>query len=348
MTIEHGFPREPEAIRPEAVALVEDVVDDADADGVVVGLSGGIDSTVTAHVAVEALGSGAVTGYTLPAAANSHRSVEDARRVADRLDVAFDTIDVQPVLERFLETAFHDRDPVDAADEVAIGNATARLRMAALYLHANASDRLVLGTGNRTELLLGYFTKYGDGGVDLLPIGDLYKTEVRALARSVGVPDEVVRKPPTAGLWEGQRDEAELGAPYEAIDRVLHRHVDRQRPVDEIVADVELDEATVRDLLAAVEANRHKRTPPPTPATHGERWTDAAGEDGGGVRLTGSDTLSDVHMQHLLDLLERPPAALGFEARRWTPALLQRYVKEAYGTDYPLERIERLLDGLEY
>lgn len=346
-----------EACRRDTERFLASAVEDAGADGVVLGLSGGLDSTVTAQLATQALGASDVVGLSLPTAASSRRNTEDARRVADDLDVSFRCIDLQQPLDAVHEALGTDLPaPEDAAvggrpdgapGAVVPGNVAARLRMTALYCEANRSNRLVVGTGNRTELLLGYFTKYGDGGVDLLPLGDLYKTEVRRLARHVGVDETIVRKPPTAGLWEGQRDADEIGAPYEIVDEVLNLAVDHQVSPAVVAEWTDADAERVEAILTMVDANRHKRSTPPTPETYGERWLSAASADLD-VRLTGSETLSDVHMQHIVDLIDRPPSLVGFEARRWTPELVQRYLAEAYGITYPLGRIERLLDGLEH
>lgn len=275
-----------EARTRELCTFVRDVVDDAGADGVVVGLSGGIDSTVSAHLAVEALGSDNVYGLILPAEATSERNESDARHVAEELVIDHRVIEIQPVLDTLLATITREVressrragesvsryvavDPVDerANFRGATGNAAARLRMLVTYFEANTTNRLVLGTGNRSELLLGYFTKYGDGGVDCLPIGDLYKTQVRALARHLGVRDRIVEKPPTAGLWRGQTDQSELGAPYEVIDEILVRLVDEGRSVAATADALECDPELVRAVADRHERTAHKRRLPPTPAT---------------------------------------------------------------------------------
>lgn len=278
-----------ERIAERCERFLRHAVEDADADGVVVGLSGGIDSTTAAAVAVEALGRERVYGLVLPADPSSPENVRDAQQQAYELGIDFRTVDVQSVVDRLTESMTRDlhlpavggggspelpRVPIrmavttDGPIEQTVGNAIARVRMLALYFEANLRDRLVLGTGNRTEIALGYFTKYGDGGVDLQPLGDLYKTEVRALARHLGVPDEIVRKQPTAGLWEGQTDADELGAGYETIDAVLRRLVDGDESCTEIARSLDVDVELVETYAEMYADAAHKRETPPTPRTY--------------------------------------------------------------------------------
>lgn len=279
---------DPASTAREITRFVADVVDGAGADGVVVCLSGGLDSTVSATLAVDALGSDSVYGLLLPADANDRSNVDDARRVAEELVIDHRVVDVQPLLDQTVRTLTMEvresdrhvssgsstrRVTVDPVPERrnygdAVGNAAARLRMLAAYFEANTTDRLVLGTGNRSERLLGYVTKYGDGGADLLPIGHLYKSEVRDLAEHLDVPERILSKPPTAGLRAGQTDAADLGAPYPVIDAVLRACVDEGRPPDEAAASLGVDRGTVARLLDRHERTAHKRALPPTPATH--------------------------------------------------------------------------------
>ncbi|MFD1571988.1 NAD+ synthase [Halorubrum laminariae] len=263
---------DPGAERERACAFIERTVEDADADGVVVAMSGGLDSTVTAALSVEALGSDRVYGLTLPCNKLGAPHARDAEALADALGIQHDTVHLQPLFAQFGSVA---PERFDLHDEpVRSGNAVARLRMTMTYLAANATGRLVCGTSNRSERLLGYLTKYGDGGADLLPLGHLYKTDVRALAAEIDVPQFVVEKPPTAGFLPGQRDEEDLGAPYETIDRVLRLGVDRgldpDAIVDRLASTDDVDVATVADLLAQHRATAHKRRPPSMPTAADE------------------------------------------------------------------------------
>jgi NAD+ synthase len=185
----------------------------------VVGLSGGIDSAVAAGLAVAALGADRVRGIMMPYATSSAASLVDAQAVADRLGLVVEKVDITPMADAFLAG-------VPAGERVRRGNVMARCRMVVLYDRSARDDALVLGTGNRTEGLLGYTTMYGDNACALNPIGQLYKTEVRLLAAHMGLPDAVLTKAPSADLWEGQADEDELGVTYAEVDRLLHAMVD--------------------------------------------------------------------------------------------------------------------------
>jgi len=258
-----------DALRTAVVADVEQAVDEAGADGVVVGLSGGIDSTLTAFLAAEALGSDRVLGVTLPSRKGHRPDATDAKTIADGIGIEFAEIPLWQSVET-VESAIADGTGVEG-DTVVGGNLVARLRMAALYYVANARSRLVVGTANRSELLTGYFTKYGDGAADLYPMGDLYKTEVRALAQHVGLPRRIVAKESTAGFWSGQTDESELGAAYEIIDALFVRVVDEEASVDEAAEELDVDRAMAEELLARYVDTQHKRTTPPIHAVGGRR-----------------------------------------------------------------------------
>jgi NAD+ synthase len=134
--------------------------------------------------------------------------------------------------------------------------------MMLLYYHSNAMNRIVAGTGNRTELLVGYFTKYGDGGVDILPIGDLYKTEVREIANYLGVPKCIIEKAPTAGLWTGQTDEEELGIKYESLDKILYLLIDEKLSIEEVSKRLEVPRDEVLRIKNMVESSKHKLSSP--------------------------------------------------------------------------------------
>lgn len=240
-------------------------------DGIVLGLSGGIDSALVARLARDALGAEHVLGVQLPDARFPPELLRETEAYASGLGIEHRVVPVDSLLRAAgaLLPEVHDR--------VSLGNVVARLRMVVLYTLARERHRLVAGTGNKSEILLGYFTKYGDGGVDLLPIGDLYKTEVRTLARDLDLPVAVRERTPTAGLWEGQTDEGELGISYDDVDQILYG-LEQLRSPAEIAAATGFPLPRILGVVARVEQNRHKRRPPPIPKiglrTVGIDWRD--------------------------------------------------------------------------
>jgi NAD+ synthase len=198
----------------------------------VIGLSGGVDSGAVAFLAARAVGAENLLAVRMPYRTSSEASETDAMRVVDALGCRTERVDITPMVEPML-ALIEDSDP--AALNVRRGNVMARQRMIVLYDRSAAEDALVIGTSNKTEALLGYGTLHGDMAAALAPIGDLYKTQLRAVARELGVPEEVVRKPPSADLWPGQTDEGELGRSYDMLDRTLFALVDRRWTVDRCV-----------------------------------------------------------------------------------------------------------------
>ncbi|WP_128906541.1 NAD+ synthase [Halorubrum amylolyticum] len=249
-----------ENARERIVSFIADLVDDAGAEGAVLGLSGGIDSTLTAHLAVEALGEDALHGITMPAEVNDPDVMSDAERVAHDLGIEYDVVEIQPIAESFFDAV-----PEAADDRTAAGNVYVRTRAVLNYFVANAEDRVVLGTGNRAEAMTGYFTKYGDQAVDCNPIGNLYKQQVRQLAAHVGVPRDLVMQEPTAGMWEGQTDAAEMGLDYDTVDAVLAVHVDGTLSRAATVRELDVPAEAVDRVVELHERSAHKRAMPPAP-----------------------------------------------------------------------------------
>lgn len=221
---------------------------------VVLGASGGVDSSLVLGLAAKALGAENVIGVAMPYRLSNPQSLADAEAATARFGVPLEVIEITPQVD-----AYFDRFP-DAGD-ARRGNKMARERMTVLYDMSLAHQSLVLGTSNKTELLLGYGTIFGDMASALNPIGDLYKTQVWQMARHVGVPDEVVSKAPSADLWQGQSDEAELGFTYAAVDQVLFQLVDRRVGPAEL-AERGFDRAFVDAVLRRVRLNQYKRRPP--------------------------------------------------------------------------------------
>ncbi len=252
-----------DAHREHITQFISERVEHAGATGGVLGISGGIDSTLTAHLTVEALGTDRLHGLVMPSEVNSDENMSDAERVAEDLDIEYDVLAIEPIVEEFLDVfpEFMDGD----SSKTAVGNLRVRVRAVCNYFVANREDMLVLGTGNRSEALVGYFTKYGDGAVDCHPIGNLYKMQVRQLARHVGIPDDLVEKTPTAGMWVGQTDEDELGIGYDTLDAVLALRVDGPLSRTATARELDIPTDTVERVEELVARSEHKRHTPPAP-----------------------------------------------------------------------------------
>ncbi|HEX5744377.1 MAG TPA: NAD+ synthase [Candidatus Saccharimonadales bacterium] len=234
--------------------IVEFIRQRTPAGGVVVGLSGGIDSSLVLALCVEAVGKGKTLGIFMPESASGVPAT--IKLYAESLGIRHETIAIKPIFDAYA------RHGGISDEKLVAGNLKARIRMNLLYSRSNARGLVVIGTGNKSELLTGYFTKYGDGGVDYLPIGDLYKTHVRQLAEHAGVPDPIITQPPSAGLWEGQTDEKELGITYRKLDRILHEHYDNGTPFDQVDLPG-ITEADVKKVKRLTEAAAPKLTMPP-------------------------------------------------------------------------------------
>lgn len=238
-----------------AVAL-EGTLADTGRSGWVIGLSGGLDSAVAAALAARACGATAVDALFLPDRATSEAAALAARAVAEHLGLSLETVPIDGLL---------DAAPLpDEIDPRRRGNFATRLRMTVVYDRAAARGGLVLGTSNKSELALGYTTRWGDMAADLWVLGDLYKTQVRDLARALGLPDGVIRREPSAELWEGQTDEEELGFSYGAADAILYYYLDERRRAEEIV-ERGFPAATVGVVLSRVRSEAFKRRLPATP-----------------------------------------------------------------------------------
>ncbi|MBI4153074.1 NAD+ synthase [Candidatus Woesearchaeota archaeon] len=187
------------------------------ASGIVIGLSGGIDSSVVASLCARAIGNRKVVALVMPEhEVTMLRDIQDAKQLASELNIRCYISPIDDILSAIIKSQPHIKD-----DKKALGNAKARARMILLYAYANMHNYLVAGTGNKSELMTGYFTKYGDGGVDFMPIADVYKTEIIRLARHLNISKSIIDKAPSAGLWRGQTDEEELGMSYEELDSAL-------------------------------------------------------------------------------------------------------------------------------
>jgi NAD+ synthase len=221
----------------------------------VVGLSGGIDSAVVAFLVAEAIGPDRLLSVLMPYRTSSPASRSDAETVVAQLGCESELVDISPMVD-----AFFANDP--DASPLRRGNFMARQRMAVLYDRSVTFSGLVVGTGNKTESLIGYTTLFGDSACAFNPIGDLYKSQVRQLAESLGVPEAIIRKAPSADLWPGQTDEAEADISYPVLDRLLFWRVDKRRSVEEVVA-LGFDRALVERVDRMIASSEFKRQVPP-------------------------------------------------------------------------------------
>jgi NAD+ synthase len=225
-------------VRKILVEFVRDETHNAGFEKGVVGVSGGVDSAVCTYLAAEALGPGNVHAVLLPYRTSSQASMADAQLVTTALGVHSEVVDISPMVDPFLAAG-------EITDNVRAGNVMARQRMIVLYDVSSRERGLVLGTSNKTELLLGYGTLFGDMASALNPLGDLYKSQIWQLAEHLGIPEGIIRKRPTADLWEGQTDEDELGFSYPRLDHLLYLLVDERR------SDGELRSAGFQDRMVS-------------------------------------------------------------------------------------------------
>jgi NAD+ synthase len=245
-------------ISQKIAAFISEEVKNSGLNGAIIAVSGGIDSALTLSLTAEALGPERVRAVTMPERDITPESdITDVMRLTDIYDVTCDVVDITPAIEA-MSGALPLYDP---SNRLVTGNIRPRIRMIVSYHYANALNMMVIGSSNKTELLTGYFTKYGDGGVDLMPLGDLYKCQVRQLACHMGVPQEIIDKTPTAGLWPGQSDEGEMGASYDTIDLILLGNENNISARD-IALGINVDLSLVERILARVEGNEHKRRLP--------------------------------------------------------------------------------------
>jgi NAD+ synthase len=224
----------------------------------VLGLSGGIDSALVAYLTAEAIGADKLLCVLMPYRTSSPASRGDAEEVVRQLGAASEIVEITPMVDGYFGEAIRDAD----ASPLRRGNFMARMRMAVLYDKSVTWGGLVVGTGNKTESLIGYTTLFGDNASAFNPIGDLYKSQVRQLAVDIGVPEAIIRKAPSADLWPGQTDETEAGFSYPQLDRLLYWRIDKRRSVEEL-AEMGFDPTMIERVDRMVAGSEFKRQVPP-------------------------------------------------------------------------------------
>lgn len=239
----------------ELKSFIKSTVTKAGAKGVVIGLSGGIDSAVATKLCADALGPENVLNVFMPSRGTPPEDYKVTSELSSQWGTEYRVVDVQPAVDALAAVLLS-----DAETPLERGNISARCRMIVLYNLAKKRQYLVVGTSNQSEIMMGYFTKFGDGACDMTPLANLYKTEVRQIAALIGVPQPIIDKPPSAGLWEGQTDESDMGIKYEDLDKILYG-MEQDRTDSQIAADTGLPKETISDIRRQVRSMEHKRLP---------------------------------------------------------------------------------------
>jgi NAD+ synthase len=261
LKIKKALEIDPKHFRNKLTTFIKENVEKTGAKGVVIGLSGGLDSSTTVTLCVEALGADRVLGVSMPeAGVTDPRDATDTAELADKLGIDLKVVDITPMVLCMRANLGNFKED----SQLSSANIKPRVRMVVLYHYANLLNRLVIGCGNRSELRAGYFTKYGDGAADLLPIGTLYKTQLKQLATSLGVPERIIHKAPTAGLWKGQTDEGELGMSYERMDEI-YVGLDLGLKLNEIAEATGVKIEDIKKLIEREQKNAHKLRAPEIP-----------------------------------------------------------------------------------
>ncbi|WP_405290715.1 NAD+ synthase [Methanobrevibacter sp.] len=248
-----------EKTKSDIIEFIQSKVNEANSDGIAIGLSGGIDSTLVAYLACEAVGPDNVFGITMPSATTPTEDNIHGSEVAQNLGMDYKQIAIDSILKEYLSLTQLDN------NNLAIGNLKARIRMSVLYYYANYKNYLVIGTGNKSEILIGYFTKHGDGACDMEPIGDLYKSEVFKLSEYLNISEEILNKPPRAGLWEGQSDEDEIGMSYDLLDKILYFYTEKDMKNTEIAQKLDISVDDVDMIITKIKRSEHKSKVPESP-----------------------------------------------------------------------------------
>lgn len=241
-------------LRLKIESFIKDIISDSNSNGVVIGLSGGIDSACVAYLAVSALGSENVMAICFNSSTAPKEDLNHARAIAEKLSIEYKEIDIDKIVESILNE-IESKSEDNSLNE---GNLKARIRMSILYYYSNLNNRLTIGTTNKSELLYGYFTKFGDGASDLLPIANLYKTQVYKLSKDLKISKDILYKPPRAGLKVGQTDEDEIGMNYDKLDLILYMIYDLNLTNVEILNNIESSEEEINRIRNKIKSSKHK------------------------------------------------------------------------------------------
>ena len=247
---------DPTKIVERIIEFIQNEVRRADSNGVVLGLSGGIDSSVALHLATKSLGNNKVLGLILPDKTVSQQTdMDDAIEIAQQLGIRYYIIDITELKKKYMDVL-----PIERKS---IGNLIARIRMNVIYYYANFENKLVLGTSDKSELMIGYFTKFGDGAADILPLADLYKTQIRELAKHLNLPEKILFKKSSPSLWKDQTAEDEIGMNYEKIDLILkYLEGNTLENIPRDLLGMEIHENDLLMINNLVLKNKHKITLP--------------------------------------------------------------------------------------
>jgi NAD+ synthase len=247
-------------IETKIIHFIKEYVSNSQAKGIVLGLSGGIDSATTAVLCSKALGSQNVLTLLIPEEeTKNQKDIDDAETVAKQFNIKTQTVDITHILESIYDTI-----PIyDQKNQICKGNIKARTRMTILYYYANKLNKIVCGSSDKSETLMGYFTKWGDGAADISPISDLYKTQVRKLAITLGIPESIASKPSTPALWPNQSAEGELGIKYETLDLILYG-LEKSISTNELANQLNIEQSNIEAVKKRLLDNKHKRQLPIT------------------------------------------------------------------------------------
>ena len=241
-------------VRDLLVRFIKDQTTNAGFTKAVIGISGGVDSAVSAALAAEALGKGNVLGIMMPYRTSNPKSVEDATSVIQTTGIKSELVDISNMVDGYCNG-------YGVKDSLRRGNVMARMRMIVLYDCSARERALVIGTSNKTEILVGYGTQHGDLASAINPLGDLYKSQIWQLAEAIGIPKPVIEKAPSADLWEGQTDEKELGVTYAALDTLLYEMIDERHSDAELIK-MDFDAQLIKKVRGMIQKNQFKRRPP--------------------------------------------------------------------------------------